>query len=141
MLTSVSKGHRPPPPSSRHTSFVSSSFSPVFEPACVELAAPRSNPRLCDRSITSHQALVTCRVRREQVSPAPTFSFSLDGLQFEASQPGQVDGEYYQSQFPLCSHGGGEHRLTCRVTNTVINIRHDKTETVVFTGELARRIS
>ena len=109
-----------------------STFYPVIEPDSVEVNSDHSTVNLCG-STNNNQILVTCQVSIGDVSPAPTFSFSLDGLAFETLVPGSDTGTHYQSQFYPNPTVGGEYQVTCRVTNTVLpNTRQESQTTVIF---------
>ena len=117
-----------------------STFSPVIEPDSVEVNSVPSTVNLCD-STNNNQVLVTCRVSIDDVSPAPTFSFSLAGLAFETPVPGTNTGKHYQRQFGLNPTVGGEYQVTCRVTNTVSpNTRQESQTTVIFRRKLIGEI-
>ena len=109
----------------------------VIDTDSVEVESTPDTINLCDNSSNS-QAQVTCRISKEDVNPAPTFSFSPNGLKFDPSRSGSVsnDGSYYQSQVSLSPGAGGEYQVTCRVTNTVLNIWHNKETTITFRSEL-----
>ena len=114
-----------------------STFSPVIEPDSVEVNSVSSTVNLCD-STNNNQVLVTCQVSIDDVSPAPTFSFSLAGLAFETPVPGTNTGSHYQRQFDLNPTVGGEYQVTCRVTNTVLpNTRQESQTTVIFRRKLS----
>ncbi|GFR59999.1 hemicentin-2 [Elysia marginata] len=77
---------------------------------------------ICDNnSSSSTQAMVSCLVSKEHVSPAPTFSFSLDGRTFEDEQLGIETGIYYLRHFTLSPDIGEEFQIVYRVSNTVTN--------------------
>ncbi|RUS72750.1 hypothetical protein EGW08_019485 [Elysia chlorotica] len=80
---------------------------------------------ICDNN-NNYQVQVTCRISKENVNPAPSFSFSRDGTTYDAPQSGTVsgDGGSYQRQTSLSPDaGGGKYQVFCRVTNTVTNTR------------------
>ena len=110
-------------------------FPAVIEPDSVEVNSVPSTVNLCGS--TNNQVLVTCQVSIDNVSPAPIFSFSLDGLAFENQVPGTNTGSHYQGQFYPNPTVGGEYQVTCRVTNTVLpNTRHESQATVIFRSKL-----
>ena len=111
-------------------------FPPVIEPDSVEVNSVSSTVNLCD-STNNNQVLVTCQVSIDDVSPAPTFSFSLDRRTFETPVPGTNTGSHYQGQFYPNPTVGGEYQVTCRVTNTVLpNTRQESQTTVIFRRRL-----
>ena len=115
-------------------------FPPVIEPNSVEVNSAPSTFNLCG-STNNNQVLVTCQVSIDDVSPAPTFSFSVDGRTFETPVPGTNRGTHYQRQFDLNPTVGGEYQVTCRVTNTVLpNTRHESQTTVIFRRKLIGEI-
>ncbi|GFN84766.1 cell adhesion molecule [Plakobranchus ocellatus] len=89
-----------------------------FEQDTVVFSSPNNNSMfdLCDGS---NQITAVCAVLKDNVYPAPTFSFSQTYLPFDNSQERQ-DGSYYQRQVDLRPDVGGIHRVTCTVTNTII---------------------
>ena len=108
-----------------------STFSPVIEPDSAEVNSVPSAVNLCG-STNNNQVLVTCQVSIDDVSPAPTFSFSLDGLAFETPVPGTNTGTHYQGQFYPNPTVGGEYHVTCRVTNTVSHNTRQESQTSVI---------
>lgn len=72
---------------------------------------------------SSIQVQVMCRISKENVSPAPVFSFSRDGLLFENPQPGTEsgDGVHNQRLFTFSYDFGKKNEVFCRVTNTILN--------------------
>ena len=115
---------------------IPSILSSVIEPDSVDVNSFPSAVNLCGSTNNNH-VLVTCQVSKYDVSPAPTFSFSLDGLAFETSVPGANTGTHYQGQFYLNPTVGGEYQVTCRVTNTVLpNTRQESQTTVIFRRKL-----
>ncbi|RUS74361.1 hypothetical protein EGW08_017884, partial [Elysia chlorotica] len=81
---------------------------------------------ICDNNNNNYQVQVTCRISKENVNPAPSFSFSHDGATYDVPQSGTVsgDGGSYQRQTSLSPDaGGGKYQVFCRVTNTVTNTR------------------
>ncbi|GFR72746.1 cell adhesion molecule 3 [Elysia marginata] len=93
-----------------------------------------NNSSRSSNSRSNDQALVTCRISREKVSPEPKFSFSTDGHTFDAPQLGTEsdDGIYYQRQFSIASDIGADYYVTCRVMNTVLNVSKEETAHIVF---------
>ena len=117
-----------------------STFSQVIEPDSVEVNSVPSAINICD-STNNNQILVTCQISIDDVSPAPTFSFSLAGLAFETPVPGTNTGTHYQGQFYPNPTVGGEYQVTCRVTNTVLpNTRQESQTTVIFRRKLIGEI-
>ena len=98
----------------------------------MEVNSVPSAVNLCD-STSNNQALVTCQVSIDDVSPEPTFSLSYDGRAFETPVRGTTTGTHYQGQFYPNPTVGGEYQVTCRVTNTVLpNTRQESQTTVIF---------
>ena len=98
----------------------------------MEVNSVPSAVNLCG-STNNNQALVTCQVSIDDVSPEPTFSLSFDGLTFETPVPGSDTGTHYQGQFYANPTVGGEDQVTCRVTNTVLpNTRQESQTTIIF---------
>ncbi|GFR79786.1 hypothetical protein ElyMa_000563700 [Elysia marginata] len=97
----------------------------------VQIASSSSEVNLCDNN---SQVQVTCEISRDNVSPAPTFSFSDDGPRSQGPQPGtnSSDGNSYQSQFSLSPDVGGQYQVTCRVTNSVNTTWQDKSTQITF---------
>ena len=113
---------------------------PVIESDSVEVNSDHSTVNLCG-STNNNQDLVTCQVSIDDVSPAPTFSFSLEGFAFETPVPGTNTGTHYQRQFYPNPTVGGEYQVTCRVTNTVLpNTRQESQTTVIFRRKLIGEI-
>ena len=110
----------------------------VIDTDSVEVESTPDTVNLCDNNNRNNQALVTCRILKENVNPEPTFSFSSNGLKFDPSHSGSVsnDGSFYQSQVSLSPDAGGEYQVTCRVTNTVLNIWQDKKTNITYRSEL-----
>ncbi|GFR60900.1 neural cell adhesion molecule 1 [Elysia marginata] len=102
-----------------------------IDPDSVQIASSSSKVNLCDNN---NQVQVTCDISRDHVSPAPTFSFSVDGPRSQGPQPGtdSSDGNYYQSRFSLSPDVGGQYQVTCRVTNNVTNTWQDKSTQITF---------
>ncbi|GFR77524.1 hypothetical protein ElyMa_005827100 [Elysia marginata] len=102
-----------------------------IDPDSVQIASSSSKVNLCDNN---NQVQVTCDISRDHVSPAPTFSFSVDGPRSQGPQPGtdSSDGDYYQSRFSLSPDVGGQYEVTCRVTITVTNTWQDKSTQITF---------
>ncbi|GFN98435.1 protein amalgam [Plakobranchus ocellatus] len=71
---------------------------------------------LCD---DNKRVPVVCAVPKDNVYPAPTFSFSQTNVPFDISQERQ-DGGYYLSQVDLRPDVGGIHQVICTVTNSII---------------------
>ena len=101
----------------------------------MEVNSDHSTVNLCGNT-NNNQVLVTCQVSIDDVSPAPTFSFSLAGLAFETPVPGTNTGTHYQGQFYPNPTVGGEYQVTCRVTNTVLTNTQDSQTTVIFRSKL-----
>ncbi|GFR75286.1 hypothetical protein ElyMa_002183900, partial [Elysia marginata] len=80
------------------------------------------------------QVQVTCKVSKDHVSPAPAFSFSVDGPRSQGPQPGtnSSDDNYYQSQFSLSPDVVGQYQVTCRVTITETNTWQDRSTQITF---------
>ncbi|GFS19311.1 vascular cell adhesion molecule [Elysia marginata] len=102
-----------------------------IDPDSVQIASSSSKVNLCDNN---NQVQVTCDISRDHVSPAPTFSFSVDGPRSQGPQPGtgSSDGNYYQSRFSLSPDVGGQYQVTCRVTISVTNTWQDKSTQIKF---------
>ncbi|GFR94443.1 vascular cell adhesion protein 1, partial [Elysia marginata] len=100
-------------------------------PDSVQIASSSSKVNLCDNN---NQVQMTCEISRDHVSPAPTFSFSVDGPRSQGPQPGtdSSDGNYYQSRFSLSPDVGGQYQVTCRVTNSVTNTWQIKSTQITF---------
>ena len=112
---------------------------PVLETNSVEIVFPPSGVNLCDNN---PQVQVTCRVSRENVSPAPVISLLSERLTFNIQ--GYVTGNrnHYQQQFtPNPTAIAGEYQVTCRVTNTFINTEEKGLATVRYIGELAGNLA
>ncbi|RUS68977.1 hypothetical protein EGW08_023260, partial [Elysia chlorotica] len=80
---------------------------------------------ICDNN-NNYQVQVTCRISKENVNPAPSFSFSRDGTTYDVPQSGTVSGDggsYQRQMFLSPDAGGGKYQVFCRVTNTVTNTR------------------
>ena len=102
----------------------------------MEVNSVPSSINLCG-STNFNLVLVTCQVSIDDVSPAPTFSFTPDGRTFYAPKTGTETGTHYQRQFYLNSSIGGEYQVTCRVTSTVLpNTRQESQTTVIFRRKL-----
>ncbi|GFS13286.1 hypothetical protein ElyMa_001393000, partial [Elysia marginata] len=101
----------------------------------VQIASSSREVNLCDNN---NQVQVTCEISRDHVSPAPTFSFSVDGPRSQGPQPGtnSNDDNYYQSQFSLSPDVVGQYQVTCRVTNSVNTTWQDKSTQIKFISEL-----
>ena len=114
----------------------------VIDTDSVEVESTPDTINLCDNNNNNNnnnnQAQVTCRISKENNNPEPTFSFSSDGLKFDPSRSGTFsdDGSYYQSHISLSADAGGEYQVTCRVTNTVLNIWQGKGTNITFRSEL-----
>ncbi|GFR62139.1 basement membrane-specific heparan sulfate proteoglycan core protein-like [Elysia marginata] len=102
-----------------------------IDPDSVQIASSSSKVNLCDNN---NQVQVTCDISRDHVSPAPTFSFSVDGPRSQGPQPGtdSSDGNYYQTRFSLSPDVGGQYQVTCRVTITVTNTWQNKSTQITF---------
>ena len=105
----------------------------------IEVESVPDTINVCNNIITN-QAQVTCCISKENVNPKPFFTFTSDGTKFGPSRAGTVsdDGSYYQSQISLSPDTGGEYRVTCRVTNTVLNSWQDKEARITYISELIR---
>ncbi|GFS17536.1 hypothetical protein ElyMa_006824300 [Elysia marginata] len=110
-----------------------------IDPDSVQIESSSNKVNLCDNN---NQAQVTCEISRDHVSPAPTFSFSVDGPRSQGPQPGtdSSDGIYYQSRFSLSPDVGGQYQVTCRVTNSVANTWQDKSTQITFNSECYKRL-
>ena len=108
----------------------------VIDTDSVEVKSTPDTINICDNN--NDQTRVTCSISKDNVNPEPTFSFSSDGLKFDPSRDGTVteDGSYYKSQISLSADAGGEYQVTCRVTNTVLNIWQEKGTNITFRSEL-----
>ncbi|GFR96644.1 neural cell adhesion molecule 1 [Elysia marginata] len=97
----------------------------------VQIASSSNQVNLCDNN---NQVQVTCKISKDHVSPAPTFSFSVDGPRSHGPTPGtdSGDGNYYQSRFSLSPDVGGQYQVTCRVTITVTNNWQEKSTKITF---------
>lgn len=88
------------------------------------------SPTVIDNCGNTSQIKVTCRVSRDKVSPAPTFSASVGEISIGQAQPGTKsdDGDFYEREFSLAVDGviGGRHQVSCGVTNTVTNSSEEK---------------
>ena len=105
----------------------------------IEVESVPDTINLCNNIITN-QAQVTCRISKENVNPKPFFTFTPDGIKSGPSRAGTVsdDGSFYQSQASFSPDTGGEYRVTCRVTNTVLNTWQDKETRITYISELTR---
>ncbi|GFR72862.1 hypothetical protein ElyMa_005717100 [Elysia marginata] len=103
----------------------------IIDSDSVQIASASSKVNLCNNN---NQVQVTCKISRDHVNPAPTFSFSVDGPRSQGPQPvtGSNRGNHYHSQFSLSPDVGGQYQVTCRVTNTVTNTWHDKSIQITF---------
>ncbi|GFR87313.1 hypothetical protein ElyMa_002490500, partial [Elysia marginata] len=103
----------------------------IIDSDSVQITSSSSKVNLCGNN---NQVQVTCKISRDHVSPAPTFSFSVDGPRSQGPQPGtdSSDGNYYQSRFSLSPDVGGQYQVTCRVTKSVTNTWQDKSTQITF---------
>ncbi|GFO46642.1 hypothetical protein PoB_007314700 [Plakobranchus ocellatus] len=101
-----------------------------FEQDIEVFTSPNNNSMfdLCDGS---NQITAVCAVPKDNVYPAPTFSFSQTNVAFDNLQERQ-DGSYYQSQIDLRPDVGGIHQVICTVTNTIISETQRKEISLTF---------
>ncbi|GFR69415.1 hypothetical protein ElyMa_000300600 [Elysia marginata] len=102
-----------------------------IDPDSVQIASSSSEVNLRGNN---NQVQVACKISRDHVSPAPTFSFSVDGPRSQGPQPGthSSDDNYYQSQFSLSPDVVGQYQVTCRVTNSVTTTWQDNSTKITF---------
>ncbi|GFO08860.1 transposable element p transposase [Plakobranchus ocellatus] len=91
-----------------------------FEPDTVIIESASSTFNLCgDTNYTNNQLPTICRVPKDKIYPAPTFSFSEEGLTFDVPQKGRAESMFYLRQFYPSPAIGGVYQVSCRVANTV----------------------
>ncbi|GFS08184.1 neural cell adhesion molecule 1 [Elysia marginata] len=101
------------------------------DPDSVQISSSSSEVNLCDNN---NQVQVICEISRDHVSPAPTFSLSVNRPRPQGPQPGtnSGDGNYYQSRFSFSPDVGGQYQVTCRVTNSVTTTWQHKSTQIKF---------
>ncbi|GFO32211.1 neural cell adhesion molecule 1-like isoform x5 [Plakobranchus ocellatus] len=104
-----------------------------FEPDTVIIESASSTFDLCgDTNYTNNQLPTVCRVPKDKIYPAPTFSFSEGGLTFDVPQKGRVENMFYLRQFYPSPAMGGVYQVSCRATNTVTNKTQKRKTSVTF---------
>ncbi|GFR80299.1 hypothetical protein ElyMa_002310600 [Elysia marginata] len=112
-----------------------------FDEDAVIVERSHSTAYLCGSNSTlSSQLVITCRVPRENVSPAPTFSFSLNGQLLVESENGSINAQYFQHKFFPNPGVGGEYQITCSVTNIILNISQYNRVNVSIRGTYFSRL-
>ncbi|GFN93546.1 kin of irre-like protein 1, partial [Plakobranchus ocellatus] len=101
-----------------------------FEQEALALNSANNNNTfdLCD---DSNQIHFVCTVLKDNVYPAPTFSFSQTNILFDNSHERQ-NGSYYLRQVDLRPDVGGIYQVICTVTNTIIGETQRKEISLTF---------
>ena len=85
-----------------------------------------------ERSVNSDTLVkVTCQVSRTCVNPAPMFSFSVSGGEYDTPVEGIKERDYFVRRKEVDFRTGGQHSIKCRVTNTILEHLQQEAETFV----------
>ncbi|GFO27303.1 hypothetical protein PoB_005380800 [Plakobranchus ocellatus] len=101
-----------------------------FEEDAIKLY-PWKNDRMFDLCDDSSQALVVCSALKSRVYPEPTFNFSHTNMPFFRSQEGSNE-TCYRVLIHLLPDVGGTYRVTCVVTNPILDQKQEKMLAVAF---------
>ena len=76
--------------------------------------------------------IISCQVPKFKVNPAPVFSFSVNGGEFDSPVIGEDTGEYYQRQLGFVPPREGRHFIKCVVSNPVFSDLQQETHKPVW---------